>query len=70
MSVDNVKQHNKEVIDTNELDHNKELNYWYDYHIASKKSSKLKFSVIPPITETVNEHKIYSVPNCAISQPY
>ena len=27
ISVDNVKQHNKEVIDRNKLDRNKELNY-------------------------------------------
>ena len=66
MSVDNVKQHNKEVIDTHELDRNKELNYWYDYQIASKKISQIKFSIIPPITETSNEHQKYSVPNCAI----
>ena len=67
MSVDNVKQHNLEVIDTHELDRNKELNYWYDYQIASKKISQLKFSIIQPITETSNEHQKYSVPICAIN---
>ena len=66
MSVDNVKQHNNEVIDTHELDRNKELNYWYDFQTASKKCSELKFSVIPPLTQTVQDYEKYSVPNCAI----
>ena len=33
ISVNNVKQHNKEVLKRNELDHNEEMNYWYDCHV-------------------------------------
>ena len=66
ISVDNVKQHNKEVLDKNELDRNKELNYWYDYHVASKKMKKMSFQVMPPLIEKNHDYQNYSVPKCAI----
>ena len=66
ISVDNVKQHNNAVLDKNELDCNKELNYWYDYHVAYKKMKKMSFQVMPPLIEKNQDYQKYSVPKCAI----
>ena len=67
LTVDNVKQHNKEVIDQKKIDRNKELNYWYDCHFADIKIKKSNVSVLPPIVETrTTSDTNYSVPSCAI----
>ena len=51
ISVDNIKQHNKEVLNRKELDRNKELNYWYDCHVAFQKIKDGTILVMPPIME-------------------
>ena len=63
MSVDNVRQQNKEVIRGERPDRNKELNYWYDYHFVSKKINTINFPILPAITEPQNpNYKHYSIP--------
>ena len=66
ISVDNVEQHNKEVLKRNKLDRNEELNYWYDCHVAYKKMKNMKFQVMPPVMENDCDITQHSVPKCAI----
>ena len=68
LTVDNIKQHNKEVIDWKEIDKNKELNYWYDCHLPLKTVEKLEDQpIFPPLAESMNKnYEKYSVPQCGI----
>ena len=67
LTIDNIKQHNKEVIDRKEIDKNKELNYWYDCHFAFEKVQKSEQPIFPPLAESRNEnYEKYSVPQCGI----
>ena len=66
ISVDNIKQHNKKVLDRKELDRNKELNYWYDYHVASEKIKQGTILAMPPLMEKAEHFQKHSVPQCSI----
>ena len=66
ISVDNVRQHDINVLEINELDCNEELNYWYDCHVAYKKLNTMNFQVMLPVIEKERDIIQYSVPKCAI----